>query len=292
MAQFLAVDQKNVMVPADQLVRYLWVELLEPLAEADRLNFRKLKLHDLLKETARRRFAGTTDPFAVLAQLPFRVYLSTTPDNLLENALRAGKPPKDPQVQFFPWWEEELPPADPVELEPPVKAGGKPALVKRQGTLGRPPELRPLVYRLFGDLDEPETLVLTEDNHFDYLMAMTRAMATPGSMPAVVSGSLATSAVLFLGFRITDWDFRVLLRSIRPQLKQQARDRYTNVAVQIDPERERVADVALARRYLERYLGGAGASVNIYWGTAEKFLAELKDRWAQRAAPAQPGGGD
>jgi hypothetical protein len=292
MAQFLAVDQQNVMVPADQLVRYLWAELLDPLAEAERLAFRKLKLPELLQETAKRRFAGTTDPFGVLAKLPFRVYLSTTPDKLLENALRACHPAKDPQVQFFPWWEEEPAPAALVELERPAKDDPKPPLLKeRQGTLGRPPELRPFVYRLFGDLDEVETLVLTEDNHFDYLMAMTRAMATPEIIPAVVNRSLVTSAVLFLGFHITDWDFRVLLRSIRPQLKQQKRDRYTNVAVQIDPERERVADVSMARRYLERYLGVAGASVNIYWGTAEKFLVELNDRWAKRSGQAQAEGG-
>jgi hypothetical protein len=153
--------------------------------------------------------------------------------------------------------------------------------LKRQPTLARPPELKPLVYRMFGDLAEEDTLVLTEDNHFDYLVAMTRALATEG-MPAEVKGALTSSAVLFLGFRITDWDFRILLRSIRPLLAQQPQNRYTNVAVQIDPGQEATADLGGAQEYLQKYLGVSGAPVKIYWGSVDRFLAELDRRWSER----------
>jgi hypothetical protein len=287
MAQFVAVDQDNVTVPGDQLLSYLRAELLDRLPEAERPAYRGLTLHELLQAVLAQRPAGSTNPFTVLAGLPFRVFISTTPDNLLEVSLRALTQKKEPQKRFFRWWEEELTPVEAVELEQPMK---KPE-VKRQDTLGRPPELKPMIYKLFGDLEDSDTLVLTEDNHFDYLVAMTRAMVTPQGMPAVVRSALATSAVLFLGFRITDWDFRVLLRSIRPLLGLQPPKRYTNVAVQIDPERERVADMSVARRYLEKYLGVAGASVNIYWGTAEEFLAELHSRWSKRSGqnPAREG---
>jgi hypothetical protein len=57
---------------------------------------------------------------------------------------------------------------------------------------------------------------------------------------------------------------------------------YTSVAVQIDPERDRIADPRLARRYLTDYFGQDGAKINVYWGSATQFLRELRDRWDER----------
>jgi hypothetical protein len=185
MAQFLAVDQENEKVPGNQLLRYLRAEMLDRLPEADQHAAHSFDLQHLLIQVADlTKSIGVQDLLATLAELPFRVYLSTTPDNLLEAALRNAeiqinrdgrqvRVHKDPQVRFFRWWEDQIQPMEPVELERPDRTK------LRQPTLGRPPESRPLVYRMFGDLGEEDTLVLTEDNHFDYLVAMTRAMATP-----------------------------------------------------------------------------------------------------------------
>jgi hypothetical protein len=52
-----------------------------------------------------------------------------------------------------------------------------------------------------------------------------------------------------------------------------------NVAVQIDPETGRVADVGLARRYLEGFLERDAVKVHIYWGKAEDFLGELGEKY-------------
>ncbi len=87
MAQFLAVHQKNQRVPGDQLLRYLRAELLDRLPVGQRATVDARDPHGLLARAAV-QLAGGLDPFALLARFPFRVFLSTTPDRLLETALR------------------------------------------------------------------------------------------------------------------------------------------------------------------------------------------------------------
>ena len=48
---------------------------------------------------------------------------------------------------------------------------------------------------------------------------------------------------------------------------------YSHVAVQIDPEQDRLVDPDRARRYLERYF--YDTKISIFWGRAEDFLKEL-----------------
>ena len=61
-----------------------------------------------------------------------------------------------------------------------------------------------------------------------------------------------------------------------------ARFGYTNVAVQIDPERDQIADPRMARRYLEDYFGTTGARIHVYWGSVARFVRELRDNWQKR----------
>ncbi len=143
------------------------------------------------------------DPHRVLAELPILVYLTVDPSTLLEKALvKAGK---EPQVEFCRWRSRAEWPAAVYDAEPKYY----------------PTEKRPLVFHLFGSLVKPESvfepgeyldsLVLTEDDYFDYLIGATSNNAL---IPPVVRRMLTNSALLFLGFRLDEWDFRVLYRSI------------------------------------------------------------------------------
>ena len=85
---------------------------------------------------------------------------------------------------------------------------------------------------------------------------------------------------MFLGFRLDEWDFRVLFRSIVNQ-EGDRRGEHTHVAVQIDPEEGRTMEPERARRYLERYF--QSSNITIYWGSTESFIKELRDAWASRA---------
>ena len=88
--------------------------------------------------------------------------------------------------------------------------------------------------------------------------------------------ALTDTALLFVGFRLEEWNFRVLYQSVINQPGRQRRRRYTHVAVQLDPEDTPDIDPQRAKAYLEGYFGEA--DVAIYWGSAEDFLRELAER--------------
>jgi hypothetical protein len=211
---------------------------------------------DLLAEAgARRRATHPADPHRVLADLPIPIYLTTNPDRLLVDALReAGKAPV---IDVCPWTEESARPDSIFAREPKFS----------------PSVERPLVYYLFGRLEDPKSLVLTEDDYFDYLIGLTRNNEL---IPEVVRMALTNSALFFLGFRLDDWDFRVLFRSLMAQAGSDARKRFRHIAVQIDPEESGNLDPAGARRFLQRYF--ELARVSIYWGHVDDFADELLTR--------------
>lgn len=197
---------------------------------------------------AQRRAADPTDPYRVLAQLPLPIFLTTNPDRLLIDALReAGK---DPQVLMCPWDRDSETESRPFVL-PTVE--------------------RPLVFYFFGRLDHPASLVLTEDDYFRYLMGVTR---NDELLPTLVNKALTSSALLFLGFRLEDWNFRVLYQGFTSLEGYQRSMRYTRVAVQVDPQEGVMLDPQAAREYLRNYFGQK-AQINIYWGSADDFLREL-----------------
>jgi len=101
-------------------------------------------------------------------------------------------------------------------------------------------------------------------------------------VPDFVIGQLAQSALLFLGFRLDEWEFRVLFRSLMNQGGQERRRRFKHVAVQIDPEEGRTIEPDRARRYLESYFGEN--RIDIYWGRTNDFVHELHTAWTERAS--------
>jgi hypothetical protein len=183
--------------------------------------------------------------------LDLPVYLTTNPDNLLADALTAAK--KKPAVALCPRRDDDgnATEAEQQSFEPSKEA--------------------PLVYHLFGHLRDPESIVLTQDNYFDYLIDVTR---NNDIIPTSVRAKLTNTALLFLGFQLRDWDFRVFFSSIKGREGRALLGKYAHVAVQIDPEQDRTIDPKRARQYLERYF--SNTKISIYWGRAEDFLKELQ----------------
>ena len=258
-AQYLAVTQ-DPEFPRSELRDYLRKEIMTRCPSAPR----DASLDQLVEFVGCRRWKDNpTEPHRVLASLPFPIYITTNPDNLLENALvEAGK---DPQSEICRWNSD---------LE------ALPSIYDKQPEY-RPDSNRPLVYHLFGRLSEPESVVLTQDDYFDYLIGVT---SNKDLIPREVRRALADTALLFLGFQLDDWNFRVLFRSIMRQEGSNRRSRYSHVAAQIDPEQGRILEPERARRYLEQYF--QGADVSIYWGNAEDFVKELANRSLAVAAGA------
>ncbi len=263
-AQYLAFHLERKF-PRDELGKYLRSAIWDRYGQdwPPGLNYLNAPLDELVEVVgARRRAADPAEPHKVLAQLPFSIYVTTNPDNLLAAALvEAGKAPR---VELCRWNRhlERLPSALSADY--------------------RPDAAHPLVYHLFGRLIEPRSLVLTEDDYFRYLIGVTRSRDL---IPSVLSSALADSALLFLGFQEDDWNFRVLFHSLLQQEGSDLLKEYAHMAVQIDPEDDRMLDADRARRYLANYFRDAhdSARISIYWGRVEDAARELQRRWQAEA---------
>lgn len=188
-------------------------------------------------------------PYPALAKLRLPLYITTGPLDLMTNALvEAGV---QPEVRICPW-TKWIPKEKVLFEEVPT------------------PE-RPLVYHLFGHLSVPNSLVFAEDRYFDYLIGVT---LNKSLIPSVVRAALSSTSLLFLGFQMDDWEFRVFFRFLMAQEGRELLKFYSHAAVQIEPEEDRILDIKRTRRYLEEYF--ESENIGIYWGRSEDFLETLR----------------
>ena len=134
------------------------------------------------------------EPHVVLASLPLPVFVTTNYDDSMFRALIAAG--KEPRREICRW---NLSPALVGEPSP----FADPSYVPSPAT--------PLVYHLHGRFGLPESLVLTEDDYLDFLVAITR---DPTIFPHLIHRALAGTSLLFIGYRLADWDFRVIHRGL------------------------------------------------------------------------------
>ena len=212
---------------------------------------------DRLVELAAKKFQGQEDnPYRILSDLPAAVYLNASHDELLFQSLKAAK--KEPESLVCSWRGKGVP-----KKPKPVNAV--------------PVSQTPWVYQVFGVFGKPDTLVLTEDDFFDYMIETSRSKLL---LPAL-TGRLMESSLIFLGFRLTDWRFRVLFRMIVTQEGSEAMKDLSHVGVQVNPDENSLADVERTMKYMESYFQeakGEAPSISIYWGSATDFLKELRKR--------------
>lgn len=84
----------------------------------------------------------------------------------------------------------------------------------------------PMVYHLFGSDQEIDSLVLTEDNHLDFLV---RTAAEMERIPNYIWAALSNSALIFSGYGLDDWGFRVIM--LQDAVKKFASDLAVKVPV-------------------------------------------------------------
>lgn len=222
---------------------------------------------ELMRQAWRHRCRSEgTEAHQVLAQLPFATYLSANVDDLMGAAL-AQQPGRAADVEVF----------------------------RRKGTTSSLDSLfdrnprhaptidRPLVYHLFGKASVKKSLVTTQDNYFDALIAM----AEHGGLPQAVRNALTENPLLFIGFQVDDWSFRVLFRFLMNQEAVASLADFTHVAVQIDPEEQRFENPRAVKRYLAKYLEKRNpVRFSIYWGKAQDFTRELLTHYRAQTGAA------
>jgi len=205
---------------------------------------------------------NSAEPHAFLAGLRCSLFITTNPDQLLTTALSEARlegsdPVRKPEMEVCPWREDTSAPDSLFEREPRF----------------RPSISRPLVYHLFGQYKDPGRLVLAEDDYFDFLVGVTR---NNDLIPKAVRGALNNSALLFLGYRLDDWSFRVVFRSLMTREGHGLLADFKHVAVQVDLEEGSPQDPESARKFLDKYF--EGLDVDIFWGTVDDFVQQLKAR--------------
>jgi hypothetical protein len=197
-------------------------------------------------------FSARDDPQGALADLPLPVYMSTNYDDFMAKALQSRG--KDPKTEYCRW--NSLLRKEPSVFDPP--------------TAFRPTPANPIVFHMHGHQTRAESLVLTEDDYLDFLVNISRDQ---NLLPARIQEALTGASLLFVGYRLADWDFRVIFRGLVTAMESSLRR--ISVAVQLPPPEEGV-DIG-AQKYLTEYF--EDIHVRVYWGTAREFVVELRDRW-------------
>jgi hypothetical protein len=130
----------------------------------------------------------------------------------------------------------------------------------------------PLVYHLHGDMDIPQSMVLTEKDYIDFIINIS-IEGEKGILPSALLRELATSSLLFIGYNLEEINFRIIFQCV---LGLQVGDlRETSVAVQLPP-RLTLDKEQRALRYLQEYT--KGMNVHVYWGNSTKFCRDLRQR--------------
>lgn len=270
---FLGPGLGTDLLPSDREMAQAWAaEHRYPLVDADNLP-RVAQYLAITRDAAfpaediarrwqtpktRPNFREATEPHSFLAGLPLSLYITTNYDDFLFQALnyrlrkatrelcRWNNYVRDLSSVFDPGSTAEISPASPV------------------------------VYHLFGHAQLPESMVLTEDEYLDFLVNISRDQ---NIIPRRIQKALVNTSLLFIGYELTDWRFRVLFRGLIASLERSLRR--TRVAIQLAPQPPDNSGITAdhVRWYFEDYL--AKDDVRIYWGSSLDFIKELHQRWTE-----------
>lgn len=202
-------------------------------------------------------FGDPLEPHSLLARFPLPVFLTTNYDDFIFRSLQqAGK---HPNTAICPWHEGVAYAADLFGSE----AGWNPQ-----------PET-PLIYHLHGNLTEPTSLVVAEDDlEFLTNLAVDGVSGNNRMLPASILAALTKRPLLFIGYSLQDWTFRVLFRGLLKAVPGINRRRH--VSVQLAPSLNSEADIQKVQHQLARYY--EDWRISIFWGTAKEFCEELRRR--------------
>jgi hypothetical protein len=181
----------------------------------------------------------------------FNLYVSTTFDSLLEDAINA--------VRFAGAKNTDVAAYTPSELVD-IPAGRAAALP------------RPLVYHLMGRLSASPTYVISDEDVLEFVCALQTAHYTPERL----FGELERNHLLMLGGGFSDWLTRLFLRIAKRRRLSDPRD-----------SGEVLADSrAFEEPGLVFYLQQVSSRTRLFTGGAAMFVDELHRRWLARRGPA------
>jgi hypothetical protein len=258
-AQYLAITEGRD-TPRDEVLYTLMEMLTARLPEDLRPGNEPETLTELVRTVGWQSLVAD-DPnevHRVLASLNLPLYLTTNFDNFMVEALRAQG--KDPVRELLPWKQD-------------ANVDWPPSQFEEDGEYELTPEM-PLVYHLFGNDTVLPSLVLTEDDYLDYLVRIEAERQIPNLVRKVLSNSI----LMFIGYSLYDWEFRVLMHGLVANLRHR---NFDHVTVQLELEEMGKEKGKEVHEFLEQYFKATYGS-NVFWGSPAQFIAELRERWEDR----------
>jgi hypothetical protein len=129
-----------------------------------------------------------------LARLPFPVIVTTNYDELLEEALRRSDKGGFEKIVYNP----------------------TPRLATKEYAR-EPSQYNPLIFKMHGEASIPESAVITDDDYIHFMLRMSEGHSYH-PVPETIKYYIKRWPVLFVGYSLKDFNFRVLFRTLRWQL--------------------------------------------------------------------------
>ncbi|PIE86303.1 MAG: hypothetical protein CSA05_01310 [Bacteroidia bacterium] len=138
-----------------------------------------------------------------IAQIPFHLIISLNPDLLLSEAMKKLNIPHE-----FEFYKKKQKPKE----------------------VNSPSMNAPLVYNMFGSIEEEESLILTHDDLFDFLLTTLGSHSLPAKLQKALREA---DNFIFLGFNFERWYMQLLIRLLNPPEEKYTFIRYA-LNTQID----------------------------------------------------------
>ena len=159
----------------------------------------------LPRELIKKKFTSVSPPdftapgelHKVLSALPLPLYITTNYDDFMLRALQAQN--KEAKSEFHRWNEQlrNIPSSfDDIDFEPTIE--------------------RPIVFHLYGHIEFPESMIITEDDYREFLLNTSKKGQ---SLPLCIEKALTGTLPFFLGYNPSDEKFRNLMQILVPYLK-------------------------------------------------------------------------
>jgi hypothetical protein len=123
-----------------------------------------------------------------LAELDFLRVITTNYDQLFEDALRVAH--KQPRVSVYT-----------PNLEP-------------TRDYGSPTAESPVIFKIHGDIDEPESVVVTDEDYIQFVLRMS-SKEPYDPVPLKLKADLTEWTTLFVGYSLLDYNLRLLFKALR-----------------------------------------------------------------------------
>ncbi|HSF84347.1 MAG TPA: SIR2 family protein [Acidimicrobiia bacterium] len=216
------------------------------------------------KELIAKGFSGVAPPnfdapneaHGLLATLDLPIYLTTNYDDFMTKALEAKG--KRPHREYCRW-------------NPKVRALAEPSCFDDPDY--QPTVEEPLVYHLHGIQDRPESIVITEDDYLTFIVELS--WHRKQLLPDMIQQALTGTSLMFMGYGLKDWDFKVIFQALVIAMEASLRGRSVSVQLPVSDRNQ--------RGYLAEYM--CEKSIEVFWGDLDQFVTGIQSRLDEQQAP-------